>query len=88
MCIGIFNGYDGSTKNNGWSNSTGEHVLKNYLMKQSCFHCSDEIIGKEIKFDDKVFCCNGCKSVYQLLSSNSLDSFYSIENNFFVVSSK
>jgi len=50
-------------------------------MKQSCFHCSDEIIGKEIKFDDKVFCCNGCKSVYQLLSSNSLDSFYSIENN-------
>ncbi len=50
-------------------------------MKQSCFHCSDEIIGKEIKFDDKVFCCNGCKSIYQLLSSNSLDSFYSIENN-------
>ena len=50
-------------------------------MAQNCFHCSDEIIGKGIKFDDKVFCCNGCKSVYELLTTNSLNSFYSIENN-------
>lgn len=50
-------------------------------MKQNCFHCGDEIIGKELKFDDKVFCCNGCKCVYELLSSNSLNSYYSIEKN-------
>lgn len=50
-------------------------------MKQNCFHCGDEIIGKEINFDDKVFCCNGCKSVYELLSTNALNSYYSIEEN-------
>lgn len=50
-------------------------------MKQNCFHCGDEIIGKEINYDDKVFCCNGCKSVYELLSTNALNSYYSIEEN-------
>ena len=51
------------------------------MNQQSCFHCGDEVIGKGIKFDDKSFCCNGCKSVYQLLSTNNLDSFYSFEKN-------
>ena len=50
-------------------------------MKQNCFHCGDEIIGKEINYDNKVFCCNGCKSVYELLSTNALNSYYSIEEN-------
>lgn len=50
-------------------------------MENTCFHCADEIIGKPIKFDDKQFCCNGCKSVYELLSSNELSNFYTLENN-------
>ena len=49
------------------------------MSANSCFHCGDDIIGKGIDFDEKSFCCNGCKSVYELLSSNELGSFYSIE---------
>jgi len=51
------------------------------MTKNKCFHCADEIIGKPIIFDDKEFCCNGCKSVYELISSNELSSFYTFENN-------
>jgi len=49
------------------------------MSDSSCYHCGDDVIGKGVLFDDKSFCCNGCKSVYQLLSSNDMGSFYSIE---------
>jgi Cu+-exporting ATPase len=41
-----------------------------------CYHCGDKVIGKAIVYDEKEFCCNGCKSVYQILSENGLDNFY------------
>ncbi len=49
------------------------------MSQKTCYHCGDEVIGKGIELDDKAFCCNGCKSVYQLLSSNELDGFYDYE---------
>lgn len=48
-------------------------------MSQTCFHCGDEIIGKVIKQDEKVFCCTGCRSVYNLLRDNDLGTFYDLE---------
>ena len=50
-------------------------------MSESCYHCGDEVIGRGYSLDDKSFCCNGCKSVFQLLNENGLDSFYSLEQN-------
>ncbi|MDG1332517.1 MAG: heavy metal translocating P-type ATPase metal-binding domain-containing protein [Crocinitomicaceae bacterium] len=50
-------------------------------MSESCYHCGDEVIGRGYTLEDKSFCCNGCKSVFQLLNENGLDSFYSIEQN-------
>lgn len=41
-----------------------------------CYHCGDKVIGKPIVHDEKNFCCNGCKSVYQILSENELGNFY------------
>ena len=49
------------------------------MTKDSCYHCGDSIIGKAISFDQHDFCCNGCKSVYQLLNDNQLGSFYTLE---------
>ena len=49
------------------------------MSSKSCYHCGDDIIGKSYLLDEKEFCCNGCKSVYQLLSENGLDSFYTLE---------
>lgn len=51
------------------------------MTERSCYHCGDEVIGKGILFDEKSFCCNGCKSVYQLLKDNNLGSFYTLESN-------
>lgn len=50
-------------------------------MKDPCFHCGDEVIGKGYFLDEKVFCCNGCRSVYQLLKENNLGDFYTFETN-------
>lgn len=46
---------------------------------KNCDHCGDEIIGATFKFSDKEFCCNGCKSVFVLLSENDLGKFYDFE---------
>jgi Cu+-exporting ATPase len=45
-----------------------------------CYHCGDAIIGKPIEYQEKEFCCNGCKGVYQLLSENNLANFYGMES--------
>jgi len=43
----------------------------------TCFHCGENI-ENTISFDDKKFCCTGCKSVYQLLNTNDLCDYYNI----------
>jgi Cu+-exporting ATPase len=45
-----------------------------------CFHCGNEIIKEEeILFDEKKFCCNGCKSVYEIFSVNDLSCYYDFQ---------
>jgi len=45
----------------------------------TCFHCGLEIKrADEILFGDKHFCCNGCKTVFEIFSSNGLDSYYDL----------
>ncbi|CAM3622504.1 heavy metal translocating P-type ATPase metal-binding domain-containing protein [Flavobacterium gelidilacus] len=47
----------------------------------NCFHCGNEIIKKdEVVFDEKSFCCNGCKTVYEIFSQNDLSCYYDFEN--------
>lgn len=50
-------------------------------MAENCFHCGQEIQKDRISFDEKVFCCNGCKSVYEILNSNNLGNFYELNKN-------
>ncbi|MEY2922081.1 MAG: Copper-exporting P-type ATPase, partial [Bacteroidota bacterium] len=48
----------------------------------TCFHCGLEIIEKElIIFDDKNFCCNGCKTVYEIFSTNDMSCYYDFQAN-------
>lgn len=47
-----------------------------------CFHCGDSIIERNrIFFDEKSFCCTGCKTVYEIFSENDLTSYYDLEKN-------
>jgi Cu+-exporting ATPase len=45
-----------------------------------CDHCGDEIIGRNIyTYQAKSFCCNGCMTVYQLLTDNQMGAFYDLQ---------
>lgn len=47
----------------------------------NCFHCGLEYsIKEEIIFDEKKFCCNGCKTVYEIFSQNDLTCYYDFQN--------
>ena len=49
--------------------------------KTSCFHCGDNCNSPIIKFDDKSFCCNGCKTVYEIFSKNDLTCYYDFQTS-------
>ncbi len=46
-----------------------------------CYHCGDHCPDESILIDDKVFCCNGCKTVYELLNQNKLCNYYDFEKS-------
>ncbi|CAL2059827.1 heavy metal translocating P-type ATPase [Tenacibaculum sp. 190524A05c] len=51
-------------------------------MKTTCYHCGDDCEPKTtITFDEKGFCCNGCKTVYEIFSSNDLTCYYDLQNS-------
>jgi Cu+-exporting ATPase len=46
----------------------------------ACYHCG-ETCRTEITFvEDKTFCCEGCKLVYELLKDNSLCTYYTLNS--------
>ena len=51
------------------------------MSEASCYHCGDLCDDESVVFDEKIFCCNGCKMVYSIFSDNGLDYFYELEKN-------
>jgi len=49
------------------------------MPKDECFHCGLQCAKDRIDFDDKAFCCNGCKTVYEILHLNELSCYYDLE---------
>lgn len=50
------------------------------MNKINCYHCGDDCDNICIEFDEKNFCCNGCKTVYEIFSSNDLSYYYDIQS--------
>lgn len=47
----------------------------------NCYHCGAPC-GKQPKiFNEKQFCCNGCKTVYEILNANELGCYYDLQSN-------
>jgi P-type Cu+ transporter len=44
-----------------------------------CFHCGLECPDENVQIEEKFFCCNGCKTVYQILEENNLCQYYDLE---------
>ena len=56
--------------------------MSKVMESNNCFHCGIEIIKSEqIVFDEKKFCCNGCKTVYEIFSQNDMACYYDFEKS-------
>lgn len=45
----------------------------------NCYHCGTDCGPAPIAFDKKGFCCNGCKTVYDIFASNDLSYYYELQ---------
>lgn len=50
-------------------------------MSTQCYHCGNDCDSAKITFKDKDFCCNGCKTVFEIFSDNDLTCYYDLEKN-------
>ncbi|AUC86220.1 heavy metal translocating P-type ATPase [Polaribacter sp. ALD11] len=51
------------------------------MKSTQCYHCGDSCEDSLINFDEKNFCCNGCKTVYEIFSENDLTCYYNFQDN-------
>lgn len=48
-------------------------------MGQQCVHCGTDCGSSPVIWEEKHFCCHGCKTVYQILNENKLGDYYEIQ---------
>jgi Cu+-exporting ATPase len=56
-------------------NKTSINNIKHLI---SCYHCGEKCTNADIYIEEKYFCCNGCKLVYELLKEKDLCAYYSL----------
>ncbi len=49
--------------------------------KAICYHCGDDCSNRQVTLAEHVFCCEGCKMVFEILNSNGLCSYYDLNAN-------
>jgi Cu+-exporting ATPase len=47
----------------------------------ACFHCGTLCRGATFALEDKAFCCQGCRTVFEILAANGLTEFYKLSEN-------
>ena len=50
------------------------------MENKTCFHCGDDCGSHPITFQEKSFCCNGCKTVFEIFNENDLTCYYDLQN--------
>jgi P-type Cu+ transporter len=45
-----------------------------------CYHCGDTCSDQHIHLEEKVFCCAGCKAVYEILNKSDLCTYYDLND--------
>jgi Cu+-exporting ATPase len=51
------------------------------VTETQCYHCGEDCRDETIAFDEKAFCCVGCKTVYEILNVSDLAQYYDLEKN-------
>ncbi len=49
------------------------------MSKDNCYHCGLDCKADKTEFDQKSFCCMGCKTVYEILNQHELSCYYDLE---------
>jgi P-type Cu+ transporter len=53
-------------------------VEKRIAEKLTCYHCGDACAEEHLTYDEKDFCCTGCRAVYGLLHESGLGNYYEL----------
>jgi Cu2+-exporting ATPase/Cu+-exporting ATPase len=62
--------------------ATRENASGKVLPYGRCLHCGESLNAtKIIESNGKLFCCHGCRSVYELLGTLGLDDYYGIRES-------
>lgn len=48
-------------------------------IQTTCQHCGEHCEDQRIQLEEHLFCCEGCKMVYEILQTNDLCNYYQIE---------
>src|ERR1043165_8166358 len=46
-----------------------------------CYHCGTLCFTDSIVIEEKYFCCEGCKLVYEIINHNELCDYYKLDNH-------
>ncbi len=49
-----------------------------HAQAKQCYHCGEPCENEVIQKDEKLFCCHGCKTVYEILAENNLCNYYQL----------
>lgn len=47
-------------------------------IKTTCYHCGDPCTSTSVTLGEKTFCCEGCRTVFQLLDRSGLCEYYQL----------
>jgi Cu+-exporting ATPase len=49
--------------------------------KVTCYHCGEDCDTSNIRLQEKVFCCQGCKTVYEIINYSGLCDYYDLSEH-------
>ncbi len=62
--------------------ATAEHLTTGNIQtisEPACYHCGEPCPDGNIQLEDKLFCCQGCKTVYEILNEHDMCRYYEID---------
>ncbi|RXK52370.1 heavy metal translocating P-type ATPase [Aquirufa rosea] len=58
-----------------------EQLVQSPQTNTKCYHCGETFADEIVHFQEKDFCCQGCKNVYELLQDHELGTYYTCDVN-------
>jgi P-type Cu+ transporter len=57
-------------------------ITTEIAQKTLCSHCGESCSDELITSGENIFCCSGCKTVYDLLHDNGMEAYYASSNDY------